>query len=110
MTFGERLRAARLAAGMTQRELAERIGARHNSISNWEKDRNRPDADMIGKLCRVLPMQPNDFFEDGGFEQALSGLEFSLYGELRQLSDADKQDVLDFIRFKNAMREKRDHS
>jgi len=111
MTFGERLRAARQSAHMTQKELAARVSAKHNSVSNWENDRNRPDADMIGRLCRVLPLQPNDFYEeDDAFRRQLSGVEFALFGELRRLNDDDKRDVLDFVRFKNAMREKRDHT
>ena len=33
--FGAKLRIARKRANLTQRELAERIGAKHNSISQW---------------------------------------------------------------------------
>ena len=41
-------------------------------------------------------------------ESQLSGIEFALFGEVRHLSEQDKQDVLDFIRFKRAMSEKRE--
>jgi transcriptional regulator with XRE-family HTH domain len=53
-TFGTRLRAARKSANMTQKELASAIGAKHNSVSNWENDQNMPDPDTIVRICEVL--------------------------------------------------------
>lgn len=64
MTFGERLRTARKSKKLTQKELASKIGAAHNSISNWENDQNSPDPDMIQHLCWALDVQPNYFFSD----------------------------------------------
>lgn len=52
--FGERLRAARKAAGMTQKYLAQKIGAKHNSVSDWENNKNMPDPDTIVLLCEYL--------------------------------------------------------
>ena len=62
MTFGERLRCARKEKGLTQKELALKINAKHNSISNWENDQNMPDPDTIQNLCWALDVQPNYFF------------------------------------------------
>lgn len=105
MEFGEKLRLARKSCRMTQKELAEAVGAKHNSISNWEKGQNQPDAETIRLLCRALGVEANYFFADSCVEP--SPLEFALYGEVRQLTEEDQQDVLDFIRFKRALREKR---
>lgn len=62
MTFGQRLRTARKEKQLTQKELAAKINAAHNSISNWENDQNMPDPDTIQNLCWVLDVQPNYFF------------------------------------------------
>jgi len=62
MTFGENLRLARKAKKLTQKELATKIGAKHNSISNWENNQNRPDPDTIQLLCWALDVTPNYFF------------------------------------------------
>lgn len=59
MTFGEKIREARKAFGYTQRQLAEKIGAKHNSISDWENDKNKPDPDTIELLCGILELEPN---------------------------------------------------
>lgn len=53
-SFGFRLRNARKSANMTQKELALAIGAKHNSVSNWENDQNMPDPDTIVRICEVL--------------------------------------------------------
>ena len=106
MTFGEKLRQARKAAGMTQKELAEAVELKHNAISNWEKGISSPDPATIRRLCDILRMQPNFFF-DTAESDALSGVEFALFGEVRQLSPEDQQDVLNFIRYKRSLQEKR---
>jgi len=62
MTFGAKLRSARRDAGLTQKELAAKIGAKHNSISNWENEQNKPGPDTIELLCAILGVSPNYFF------------------------------------------------
>ena len=59
MSFGIRLRAARQKSGYTQKQLAALIGAKHNSVSNWENDQNKPDPDTIELICGVLDITPN---------------------------------------------------
>lgn len=53
-TFGSRLKALRKKKRLTQRELAKLIGAKHNSISDWENDGHKPDVDTIERLMGVF--------------------------------------------------------
>lgn len=64
--FGNKIREARKAAGLTQRQLADKINVSNTSISNWEKDLSRPDPDTIQYLCWALNVQPNYFFSIEG--------------------------------------------
>lgn len=107
MSFGTQLRQARKRRRLTQKALADAIGVKHNSVSNWESDRNQPDPETIRQLCEVLEVDSNWFFETDPLESQLSGIEFALFGEVRELSEQDKRDVLEFIRFKKALSEKR---
>ena len=75
MTFGSQLRNARKAKQLTQKELAARINAKHNSISNWENDQNMPDPDTIQNLCWVLDVQPNYFFSMGDSRPMVTGMQ-----------------------------------
>lgn len=59
MSFGSQLKSARKAANLTQRQLADAIGAKHNSVSDWENDKNRPGPDTIAEICGVLHISPN---------------------------------------------------
>ena len=53
-TFGARLRAARTAKELLQRDLGGLVNAKTSSISNWEKDQNYPDIKTIARICEVL--------------------------------------------------------
>lgn len=61
-TFGQKLKEARKSKDLTQRQLADMIGAKHNSISNWENDQNKPDPDTIELICGILDIEPNYLF------------------------------------------------
>lgn len=53
-TFGDRLTAAREAAGMTQESLAKRIGVKKTTLSNWEDDLSEPRANRLSMLAGLL--------------------------------------------------------
>lgn len=59
LTFGEKIKESRKAQKLTQKQLAKLIGAAHNSISDWENNKNKPDPDTIELLCGVLKITPN---------------------------------------------------
>jgi len=52
-TFGDRLRAARVAAGLTLREVAEMIGYTWVGVERWEKNVCRPKPGVLFHLCSV---------------------------------------------------------
>lgn len=53
-TFGDRLAAARDAAGLTQEDLAKRLGVRSTSIKAWEDDSSEPRANRLQMLAGML--------------------------------------------------------
>ena len=57
-SMGEIIYTLRREKGMTQKELAQCIGAKHNSISDWENDKNMPDPDTIVRVCETLKVEP----------------------------------------------------
>lgn len=58
--FKYNLCAARKAAGLTQKQLANKLNVSNNAISNWEKGVSRPDIDQLAKICEILNVSPND--------------------------------------------------
>jgi len=55
LSFGARLKAARNSAGLTQLELASKIGATPSTISKWERDIVAPQLRYMRKLRARLP-------------------------------------------------------
>ncbi len=54
------LPAARVNAGMNQRELAEYLGVDVSTISNWEKGKSEPNASQLRRISEVSGI-PMDF-------------------------------------------------
>lgn len=53
-TFGDRLAAARDAQGLSQSQLARKLGLRLQTIRNWEEDRSEPRANKLQMLAGFL--------------------------------------------------------
>lgn len=102
--FGDIIRNARKSAKLTQRQLAQQLGVSNTSVSNWEKNLSKPDADMIQKLCGILRLQPNDFYaaeEPAGKRQAVTDedIKFALFGGSGEITDAMYDEVKRFAAF-----------
>ena len=52
--MGEKLKAARLAAGLTQTQLAEAVGCKQKDISRYESGLHEPGALTLKKIAQVL--------------------------------------------------------
>lgn len=53
-TFGDRVTGAREAAGMSQTELAKRLGVKVKTIRTWENDQSEPRANKLSMLAGLL--------------------------------------------------------
>lgn len=49
--LGEQIRKLRLAAGISQVELANKLNVSKQSISNWENNNIMPSIDMLKRIC-----------------------------------------------------------
>lgn len=50
MEIGQKLKSARVEAGLTQETVAEKIGVSRQTISNWENNRYYPDIISVISL------------------------------------------------------------
>ncbi|UWR55885.1 helix-turn-helix domain-containing protein [Phaeobacter inhibens] len=53
-TFGDRVAAARDAAGMTQAQLARRLGIKKTTLAGWEQDLSEPRANKLSMMAGLL--------------------------------------------------------
>lgn len=55
MGIGKKIKELRKQAGLTQPELAERVGVHETTIRRWEQERDKgPDTGMIKKIAEEL--------------------------------------------------------
>ena len=60
--FGRVIAKYRKEMGYSQQELAEIMSVSKTTIFLWEKDKAKPDADAISKLCNQLYIPVNELF------------------------------------------------
>lgn len=61
MKIGGFLAERRKALGLTQRQLAERLGMSDKSVSKWERGVCLPDVSVYAELCGILGISINEF-------------------------------------------------
>jgi transcriptional regulator with XRE-family HTH domain len=57
MISADLLREARLRAGLTQKELGQRIGRPQSQIARWESGRVEPSLETLRKLIRACGLE-----------------------------------------------------
>ncbi len=56
--IGNLLAGARLKAGLTQMQLAQKLGVRQNMISDFERGKRRFSTSMAKRLAKALHIKP----------------------------------------------------
>ena len=72
-SFGQRLKALRKEAGVSQSFVADHIGVSVQSVSNWECDNTMPDISQIVPLATLLSVSTDYLLGVGTNEYADKG-------------------------------------
>jgi len=59
---GKKIHYYRKKIGMTQRELGEVIGVKHNTVSDYERGKISPEQDVLFALSEVFDIRVDDLF------------------------------------------------
>lgn len=71
-SFGNTLFQLRRRAGMTQKELAQRLNVTDKAVSKWENGRAKPTTDTLRKLAALLDVFPEDLLREPKPEPAVT--------------------------------------
>ena len=52
--YGQRLREARKACGLTQKQLAEKLFITQSAVGKYEREELQPNIPMIISICKTL--------------------------------------------------------
>ncbi len=102
-----RLKELREKKGISQYKLASDLGVSQSTVGMWESGKNRPEAATLAALADYFEVSVDYLLgrqPPSTLDRQLEGVDFALYGEVHDLSDEEKQDILDYIRFKKAQR------
>ena len=87
MKLNEVIRTRRQALGLTQEQLAQKLGVSAPAVNKWERNLNYPDITLLPALARTLGVDLNTLLS---FQEDLTDQEIGLF--LNQLYEASQGD------------------
>ncbi len=91
IAFGQRIRAARISAGMNQTELGVAIGVSFQQVQKYEKGTDRIAASTLQTIAAAVGVHPGSFYDDvsvpAGSIPAIKAA-FEAAGALQHIRDA----------------------
>jgi transcriptional regulator with XRE-family HTH domain len=94
------LKNARIKCGLKQKEVAEQLEIRQNTISGWESGRCEPDIDSFVQLCEIYKIDCASLLADvyafERIEKDVTLEEFELVRKYRKL-DSSGQGAVNFM-------------
>ncbi len=106
--FSQRLKQLRKEKGITQDKLAKHFNLCTSTVGNWEIGKRQPDHDMLRNLSDYFGvtldylMGRSDTAQKNPLDENLSDIDFALFGEVRDMTEEQKQDVLNYIKYKKS--------
>lgn len=107
MRFPEILKSLRKSQGLSQTELANRLGFTQQAIARWEIGKNLPDLDTLVQLADLFDVSTDYlvgrgdvrklFWKDShgwGWNAVLSKEDAELLGQFRQLNEKGQEKVI----------------
>lgn len=106
--LSERIRELRNEQGLTQAEIAKKIGVTKSAYGFWEQGKNQPDIDTIARLAEIFDVTADYLFgisdiknSTSNYSDEKSNLSRTIAAHLdgAELSKADIDDIARFIEF-----------
>ena len=97
-SLGTRIKEARIKAGMSQKDLAERVGFESpTAISLIESDQRGVSVDILRKIGEVLHLDI-DYLLSGKKNDEAVNIKYALRAD-KELGETDEKQILNFIDF-----------
>lgn len=94
--IGITLKQLRLKSGMTQKEVAEKLGRKQQIVGHWETGYSQPDANTLFTLCELYGTTVDEAF---GFIRKSTAISSSEYGHIKKyrILDEHGKDIVDMV-------------
>lgn len=95
MTFGEKLKEARVKAGLSQEELSQRLSVSRSAVAKWETDKGMPDITNLKALSKLLDESVDYLLDDeNALDLSVIREPIDLTGEKGLIKKAKAKDAL----------------
>ena len=101
-----RIKELRIAKGMKQDELGRRCGVKQGAVSTWETGSSNPKPEALQIMCDIFGVSLGYLMgiEYDEKEESIENVSYALNGEIRDLTEEEERDILDYVRFKKSQR------
>jgi transcriptional regulator with XRE-family HTH domain len=101
---GSKIRQLRKERGLTQSELARRIGVQQSDLCRMENGEYKVSLDTLFSILSVFGMDIGEFFRDEVARTGSNDLDQELLRLFHGLDPRAQEEVLDFLRYKGTRR------
>lgn len=102
------LKQLRSQKNILQRDVADYLGVDRTTYVRYENGDCSLNPDMLIKLSDYYGVSVDYILGKTNIPQPLNekleGVEFALYGEIHDLTEEEKQDILSYVKFKKSQR------
>lgn len=97
MTIGERIKTARKAAGITQAQLAEKIGSATITVQQYESGKRQPRIEQLRKIASALGLYISDLVD--GTKEGWKSLDVSTaFANVSEKTKLEIEEAVDIAR------------
>ena len=90
--LNESIKQLRIGRGLSQVDLAEKLGVSKQSVSNWENDNIQPSIEMLVKISHIFSVSTDYLLgEDSREFIEITGLKKEYIPHIQQIIDDMKQ-------------------
>mgnify|MGYP001254964452 CR=1 FL=1 len=109
--FRIKLKELREKSGQSQYAFAKSFGVAQSTVGSWESGAREPNLETINAIAEYFNVSVSDLVDNSttiskSLDEQLDGIEFALFGEVKDMTEAQKRDVLNFIKFLKSQEEK----
>lgn len=102
-----KLKALRIEKGLNQQDVADFLGISQPAYANYERQAREADYETLKKLSTFFGVSIDYLLgkeDEPTLDEQLDGVEFALFGEIHDLTEEEKRDILSYVQFKKSQR------
>ena len=103
--FWDRFYNACAQKGTKPNPVAKEIGISSGIVTKWKNNGTVPNGETLTKIADYLGCSVDYLLgrdaepEEKTLDEQLEGIEFALFGEVKELTDEQKRDILNYAKF-----------